>query len=234
MSGLEDDFIVGGDIFSDFNEDIEAAKVQEDERFYRYGRFYSVNMGVGLTSFTGNRGRAYDNDPPGYHLSMTYFFNFKTAFVFGLSYSKHRMIIDTKTDGFQGTNPGLISVNMLRTFWGFRYYIDTADLGTAVTYSNPYLTARMEYWYQTNKYVEEEQFGKDSGGGLGTGLGGGLEFPLELKKSYMGVEILYHSVNFFDKYTTKFKQCEDSGCDYGYDDLDGNVWTTAITYNMSW
>ena len=55
---MEDDFNVGGDIFSDFNEDLESSQVMEDERFYRYSRFFSLNLGLGVTSFTGNRGLA--------------------------------------------------------------------------------------------------------------------------------------------------------------------------------
>lgn len=235
IQGLEDDFIVGGDIFSDFNEDVDAAQVQEAERFYQYGRFYSFNFGLGLTSFTGNRGLAYNNEPPGYNLSLVYFFNFQTAFVLGLSYSKHNMYIDTETDGYKDKEPGLITVNMLRTYWGLRYYVDTSDLGTAITFSNPYFTGQMEYWYQTNKFIDEPELGRESGGGLGAGLGAGLEFPLELKKAYVNLEILYHKVNFFDKYTRKYSQDPDNpNSSYGYNDLTGDVWTTNINYTMSW
>jgi hypothetical protein len=39
----DDDLNVGGDIFTDFSEDVENAKLVEDERFYRYGRFFCFN-----------------------------------------------------------------------------------------------------------------------------------------------------------------------------------------------
>ena len=42
---IDSDLNVGGDIFSDFNEDLEASQVMEDERFYRYSRFFAVNLG---------------------------------------------------------------------------------------------------------------------------------------------------------------------------------------------
>lgn len=42
FSADDDDLNVGGDIFTDFNEDIENTKLVEDERFYRYGRFFSL------------------------------------------------------------------------------------------------------------------------------------------------------------------------------------------------
>lgn len=36
----DDDLNIGGDIFNDFNESLDEAQVVEDERFYRYGRFF--------------------------------------------------------------------------------------------------------------------------------------------------------------------------------------------------
>src|SRR6476661_628068 len=93
---IEDDLDSGGnDIFSDFNEDIESAQVLEDERFYRYGRFFSVNLGGGYTTFTGNRGVAYKDNPPTFHLSTNFFIDFQQAIQVGIEYSKHTMTLDT-------------------------------------------------------------------------------------------------------------------------------------------
>lgn len=231
---VEDELSIGGDIFSDFNEDLEAAQVAEDERFYRYGRFFSFNLGLGLTSFTGNRGRAYDNENPSYSAGIVYFFNFQTAFTLGFAYSKHHMLLDTEVLSYKSPKAGLIDISMLRTYAGFKYYIDTADLGTAITYSNPHFIARMEYWYQTVKFKEQVQYGTETGGGLGTGIGGGLEFPIELKSTYIGLEVLYHSVNFFDKFTKKYRQTKDTNSEYGYDDLTGAAITTMVSYNLTW
>ena len=75
----QDDLNVGGDIFSDFNEDLEASQVMEDERFYRYGRFFGVNLGLGLTTFTGNRGAAYRDNHPSFAFSYQYFLNFQNC-----------------------------------------------------------------------------------------------------------------------------------------------------------
>ena len=58
MDMVDDDVSVGSDIFNDFSEDLESSQVLEDERYYRYGRFFSVNLGTGVTNFTGKRGRA--------------------------------------------------------------------------------------------------------------------------------------------------------------------------------
>jgi hypothetical protein len=77
MSEIDEDLNPGSDIFTDFNEDLESAQVLEDERFYRYGRFFSVNIGGGFTTFTGKRGKAYEDNPPTFHLSTNYFLDFQ-------------------------------------------------------------------------------------------------------------------------------------------------------------
>lgn len=226
----DDDLNVGGDIFSDFNEDVESAKVAEDERFYRYGRFFAFNASLGLTTFDGNRGIAYENQPPSFGISFTFFKDFQTALALGLEFSKHSMFFGQPTGSFQDP-PGLIEVSMLRVFLGYRYYIETANLGTAITYSNPYLVGRMEYWYQTNKYIDQTELPRDIGGGLGFGLGFGLEFPIELKESYIGLEFLVHTVNFPDKNTQKFIS-KNGG--YGFDNLGGNAYSTMVSYVFNW
>lgn len=242
---LEDELNTGSDIFSDFNEDLEASQVLEDERFYRYGRFFSVNLGAGFTTFTGNRGIAYDDNNPTFHLSTNYFMDFQQAVIIGVEFSKHTMIIDTLTNQYQTKNLGAVETDFTRLFVGYKYYVDTTDLGTAITYSNPYFVGRLEYWYQTNKFIDRQEFQKQKGGGLGSGVGVGLEFPVELKKSYVSVELLYHVVNFFDKNTQDYRRIEIDNqatptvneralSTYGYEDLTGNVLSLMITYNFTW
>jgi hypothetical protein len=154
--------------FSDFNEDIESTQMAEDERFYRYGRFFTFQLGIGLTNFTGNRGIAYDNDPPTYNLGVNYFMDFQNSFGMGVEYSRHNMFVDSEVVGFpnfSGDTPvGLIDISMLRVYFSTRYYIDTADLGTAITYSNPYLVARLEYWYRAAKFRDQEEIPNESVG----------------------------------------------------------------------
>lgn len=242
FSEIEDDLNPGGDIFTDFNEDLESAQVLEDERFYRYSRFFSVNLGLGYTTFTGNRGVAYSDNPPTFHLSMNYFLDFQSSIFLGVEYSRHTMVINNEVNGYPGIEVlGAVVTAMTRTFVGYKYYIDTTDLGTAITYSNPHFLGRLEYWYQTNDFIDQDSIDKQKLGGLGSGVGFGLEFPIELKKSYIGVEFLYHVVNFEDKFTQDFRGVEDDPSTttvdettQGFEDLTGNVLTFVVTYNFTW
>jgi hypothetical protein len=232
FSSEDDDLQIGGDIFSDFNEDMEASKVLEDERFYRFGRFYSMSFSLGVTTFDGNRGAAYDNAPPSWGFGLNFFNDFKSAFGMGVELSKHTMLLEVPTRAYDPDAVGLIEVTMMRTYFSYRYYIDTANLGTAITYSNPYFTTRFEYWYLTNDFIDQSLKDKETEGGFGIGIGGGLEFPIKIRESYIGVEALYHSISFGDKFTSDFQDVD--GGSGGYDDLTGNVWTLFVSYVISW
>jgi hypothetical protein len=235
INEIEDEFTVGSDIFSDFNEDLESSQVLEDERFYRYGRFFSVNLGAGFTTFTGNRGLAYTDNNPTFHLSTNFFLDFLQVVFLGVEYSRHTMVLDTRVRGFpQLERLGAVVTDMTRVFVGYKYYIDTTDLGTAITYSNPHFIGRLEYWYQTNRYIDHPELARGKGGGLGSGVGVGLEFPVELKQSYISVEALYHVVNFYDKFTQDYRQIDEPDSTYGYNDLTGSVLSLIITYNFTW
>lgn len=233
----DDDLNIGGDIFSDFNEQLEDERMMEDERFYRFGRFFSVQFSLGLTTFDGNRGTAYDNEPPTYGFGLNYFANFQSSYGLGFEFSRHNMFFPEPTIETSPNPAGFITVNMLRVYFSYRYYIDTADLGTAITWSNPYLTTRLEYWYTTNKYEDLDNVPDDTGGGLGIGLGLGFEFPIKLRESYIGVEFLFHSVNFHDKFTQKYRPGRNADGErgkIGFQDLNGNAYSTKVSYVINW
>ncbi len=240
LNEMDDDLNIGGDIFNDYQEDVESAQILEDERFYRYGRFFSVNLGIGHTTFSGNRGAAYKDKIPSFHLSVVYFMNFTSAFNFGLEFSKHEMFIDFPTIRYPNrpstASPedilGAIDISILRPFLAYRFYFDTSNLNSIFSYSNPYFTARMEYWYQTNTFTDDSSIDTEKGGGIGAGLGFGLEFPLEIKKRYLGVEALIHPVDYYDADVTGWGPAP--GETVGFDDLKGLGYSLKLSLNLTW
>ncbi len=238
LESMDDDLSVGNDIFSDFQENVESAQILEDERFYRYGRFFSVNLGIGHTTFTGNRGTAFADKFPTFHFSLSYFLDFLSAVNFGVEFSKHQMTIDFSSKRFpNNADIGAIDVSIIRPFVAYRFYIDTSNLSSVFTYSNPYFTGRLEYWYQTNKFLDSPNAitdGQEKGGGLGGGFGLGVEFPLEFKKRYLGIEALIHPVNYFDGDVTSWRPGPTNPDPVGYDDLKGLGWSVKTTFNLTW
>ena len=229
-----DDLNLGStDIFNDFNEDYENTKVLEDENFYQYARFYNVSLSLGHTMFDGNRGSAYVNEPPTLGISLNYFINFRTSMGIGWAYSQHHFFIDQAVNGYNPDPPGAIAVRCLRFFINYRHYLDTSNLGTAITYANPYFALSMEYWYITNRFIDQSQLENEKGGGFGFGYGGGLEFPIKLRDTYLGVEFLIHSINFHDKYTQKYRALV-TGTGFGYSDMSGTGYTTKVSYIFGW
>lgn len=229
----EDELNIGGNIFSDFSQDLESGQVMEDERFYRFGRFYGLNFSFGVTSFMGNRGNAYVNYPPSLGLSVCYFMNFQVAFGIGVAFSKHGFILDGPTVvEVSDFGAGAVEVNLFRSFFFYRYYLDTFDLGTAITFSNPYFIARLEYWNLSNKFIDKPEIRKKSGGAFGASLGIGLEFPIKIKESYLGVEALYHYISLSDSNEGYFRPIE--GSNAGFDDLTGEPITVMFSYVLNW
>lgn len=222
----DDDLQIGGDIFTDFNEDLEDTQILEDERFFRFGRFFSYQLGVGLTTFTGNRGKLFQDDPPSFATAVNFFTDFNSSYGLGIAYSKHSFFLEEKTKGFP-LNPALfVDIAILRAQFNYRYYIDTADLGTAITYSNPYFSVRIEYWYMSYKFIDRPELDTQTANGFGLGLGGGLEFPIKLKESYINVEGLWHRINFKDKYTSNYQNV--------VPDLVGDALTIFTSYVFNW
>jgi len=230
---IEDDDLGATDIFTDFNEDLEATKILEEERFYRYGRYFTFDLSLGLTTHDGNRGKLYENDGPSFGISVHFFKDFHRAFGLGFETSKHHFFVDQTVFGSKDNNIGLVEVSIFRVFLGYRHYIDTSNLGTALTYSNPFFSTRLEYWYLQNKFVDQASLANSSGGGLGLGIGFGLEFPIQVKETYFAVEFLYHTVDYPDKYTQDYRE-DGKGGSALVDDLTGNTWTSTFSYVMSW
>lgn len=220
-------FQLGGDIFSDFNEEVEATRIMKDERYYQYSRFFNFEISLGFTSFDGNRGSAYDNNNPSFGGSVHYFMESNLTMGIGIAFSKHAMLIEKPTRGYpQEGGVGLINVDLMRGFFTLRYYIDTTNLGTAITFSNPYLVGRAEYWYESNKFIDQPNIDKETGGGIGFSLGFGLEFPIEIKEYYLGIEFLAHNVSFPDKYTQKLEPL--------YPNLNGYGYSLMFSFTQTW
>ena len=234
MMDMDNDLNVGKDIFTDFSEELEDAEIQEDQRFWHYGRFFSVYSGLGITTFDGNRGKLYINDPPGFNFSIYYFQHFRSSYGIGLQHTQHHFIIDEPVFAYLADPLGLVEVEMLRTFFGHKHYIDTTNLATSITYANPYLIGRVEYWYVTNRFRKQGHLEDNKGKALGISAGFGLEFPIKLRESYINLEFLGHSVNFHDKYTQDYAPTETNPDGYGYADLSGNVYSTYINYVINW
>lgn len=182
--------------FGEFNDEEEA----EDTKFFQYGRFFGVSLGLGYEGTTGNRGSLYTGGLPAFEVRVHYWFDFNFALTLGI-YSARHQYVGAKDDGANTTPVGdpnqKNEFNLFKYGAELRYYFDTKDSTAAVTFAGPFLQMGLgNYTKSETNLTSPGDIARDSA--LGLSFGGGLEFPLKPRKSYLNLETKFHSVSFND------------------------------------
>ncbi len=176
--------------FGEFNDQDEA----EDTKFFQYGRFFGVSLGLGYEGALGNRGALYTGGVPAFQLRVHYWFDFNFALTLGIFSVKHSYTGST-TGGGGGTNTQKNDVNIFALGSELRYYFDTKDSTAPVTFAGPFLMVGVgSYSKSENDVLAPGEPTKDSA--LGLSFGAGLEFPLKPRKCYLNLEGTFHAVSF--------------------------------------
>lgn len=178
--------------FGEFNDEEEA----EDTRFFQYGRFFGVSLGLGYEGATGNKGSLFTGGIPAFEARVHYWFDFNFALTLGIYSAKHQYT-GLKNTTSNDTTRSKHDVNIFRFGAELRYYFDTRDATAPVTFAGPFLIIGV------GSYAKSENSLEDAGvvfkdNALGLSLGAGLEFPLKPRKSYLNLETKFHSVSFND------------------------------------
>ncbi len=177
--------------FGEFNDEEEA----EDTRFFQYGRFFGVSLGLGYEGALGNRGALYTGGIPAFELRVHYWFDFNFAMTLGIYSAKHQYTGSVQDSGEDNSTKH--DFNLFKFGAELRYYFDTRDATAPVTFAGPFLTVGVgSYAKSENAVTAPDSIQKDSA--LGLSFGGGLEFPLRPRKSYLNLETKFHSVSFND------------------------------------
>jgi hypothetical protein len=176
--------------FGEFNDEEEA----EDTKFFQYGRFFGVSLGLGYEGAMGNRGALFTGGLPAFALRVHYWFDFNFALTLGLYSAKHT---------YTGQKPDDTDPNTKHdwSIFGYgaelRYYFDTKDATAPITFAGPFLqVGAYNFTKSENDVSQPDDVGKDSA--LGLTFGGGLEFPLKPRKTYLNLETKFTSVSFKD------------------------------------
>ena len=174
--------------YGDFNMNEEE---NQDALYFQYGRFFGISLGLGYETATGNRGKLYDPAIPRFDIRIHYWFDFNFAMDLGVFFANHSFTYD--------------QVAYQTKFIGYgmhlKYYFDTKDSSAAITFANPFIEAGVGAWS-----MSQTKFGNltpDTDSTLSVDFGGGLEFPIVQKKTYMILEALYHTQSFADSNDTE-------------------------------
>ena len=199
--------------YGEFNEEEDEA---EAALFFRFGRFFGVSLGVGISSATGNRGLLWQGGFPLISVKMHYWFNFNFAIDLELANASHFFI---------DTDSSTVDVTLLMLSSHLKYYINTSDLTAAVTFASPYLVFGGGAFTKTE--FSPTSGNEDIDSKFGVTLGAGLEFVASPKEVYIAIEGVVSFVNFEDRNTTDF-----SG--QGVSDLGGAFARVSANVMFTW
>ncbi|MBX2986411.1 MAG: outer membrane beta-barrel protein [Bdellovibrionaceae bacterium] len=180
------------DPFSDYSEFDEASDEEADINFFRNGRFFTVGLYGGMRQFTGNFAKQYK---PGaaYGVTMTYFFDLRTAFAMSFLTGDHKVDFTT----LQGTKHYTGNVSITSINFDFKYYFNTQNVTRGLADLNPYGLLGFSQNYRTYSLDNLGSLSRDQT--MGVDLGAGLEIPLMRRRGFLGVQGSYHLVNFADE-----------------------------------
>ena len=175
--------------YADFNMNEEE---NEDTLYFQYGRYFGVSLGLGYQTATGNRGKHYQAALPRVDARIQYWFGFHFAGDLGIFFANHSF-----SDGSLNTDVKLIG-------YGFhlKYYFDVKDSAAPISFANPFFMAGVGAMSKSQTTATSTEADSDST--MSVDFGGGFEFPVVYKKTYLSLEALYHTQSFIDTRETKY------------------------------
>lgn len=216
----EDDFT--GSPYTNYGEfNNQEAEEEADEQYFQYGRFFGLSLGLGYEAVTGNRGALWQGGFPLIEFKLHYWFDFHFALTIDVYSANHF---------FQDNNPqiGHTDVNLVHLGLELKYYFDTKDLSSTISFANPYVIAGVGPYTKTETSVLVGAADTDTA--IGADAGAGIEFAVAPKKVYFEFEGRIHIVQFKDTYTTRFQPASEGGLD----NLTGQFLTITGNILFTW
>ena len=202
--------------YGEFNEDSDE---EADQKFFQYGRFFGVSVGLGLESVDGGRGLLWQGGFPMVEVKVHYWFDFNFALDLGFFSASH---------SFEGTSrEGHVDVNMIHLGVDLKYYFDTKNLSAPISFANPYLLAGGGPFTKTSNFGNGGVADQDSA--VAFNFGAGLEFAIKPRKAYFELEGKMYFVKFKDSGSTAYKDAP-----RGIPDLGGNFYTLTAAVLFTW
>ena len=203
--------------YGDFNDDEAEAN---DLRFYQYGRLFGIQLGVGNSGATGNRGKLWSGGFPMLSVKTVYWFNFNMALDLDLSSLSH--VYNVPERG------GTTDVQLIQLGVNLRYSFDTRDAAAQVAFANPFVQVGIASYGLTQTTADTGTSDRDSA--FGVSAGAGLEFALVPRTSYFLIDGRVHMVRFADTYTSNFNVAGAGNLN----DLTGLLYTVGAHLLFTW
>jgi hypothetical protein len=205
--------------YGEFNEDAEEAL---DTLFFQHGRFFGVGLASGVSGVTGNRGLLWQGGFPLIDFRLHYWFDFNFAMDFGFMSASHFYEFNRSAN-----QSDLVNVNLINVGVNVKYYIDTKNLSSAISFANPFVSLGFGILYKTENSQSLGAAGSDPDSAFNLAAGVGLEFPIKYRKIYFALEAKLKNANFNDTFSTAFQNS-------GIQDLQGYFYTLTGSFIFTW
>lgn len=197
--------------YGEFNEESDEAA---ETKFFQYGRFFGVSLGVGYHNATGNRALLWQGGFPVFDFKVHYWFDFNLALDLAMHTANQYYVVNSSNT----------EVNMLRFGLDLKYYFDTKNLSAPVSFANPYVLLGAGSFTKTETTSTGDSTPDSS---FGISFGAGLEFVVSPRKTFFAIEGKFHSVTFKDTHLATYRS-------QGIPDLTGLFYTLTGNFLFTW
>ena len=213
----EEDF--QGTPYTEYADFVDQKEEDEMMEFYQFGRLFGVNLGLGYSGATGNRGGFWQGGFPLIDIEVLAWMDFNFAVALGWS---------TVTHNYESVNEsfGKATVNLQRLGLDLRYYVDVRNVTSTIAFANPYIAVGVGNYTKSEKYIGGAG-GTDQDSSFGFNAGAGFEFTITPRKSYFGILAKVHPVTFKDTYDDRFAVD-------GRKDMSGLFYTVVANFLFTW
>jgi opacity protein-like surface antigen len=205
--------------YGSFNEDKDE---EEETKFFQYGRFFGVSLGLGMEFVDGDRGALYDGGFPTFDAKLHYWFDFNWAMDMDFYLAEHYFVGATSTP-----LSGRYNVSIMHLGLDFKYYFDTKNASSIISFANPYIVIGAGTYTKSTTAAQGQTTGSDTDTQVGFNGGAGVEFALKPRKVYFTLEGKIHIISFNDSGTQDFVS-------QGIPDLHGNFYTAIGSLLFTW
>lgn len=210
--GVEEDY--SDTPYTEYGEFNEEADEAAETKFFQYGRFFGVSVGLGYSGVTGNRALLWQGGFPLIDIKVHYWFDFNMAMDLGFNFSTH---------SYETTVPSSDHFDVGMNWVGadIKYYFDTKNVAAPIAFANPFILLGVGSFSKSETSANTGSINNDSAFGLT--VGGALEFVISPRKSYFQLEGKVNLVTFKDTSTSIYTSA-------GIEDLSGPFY--SITGNF--
>lgn len=202
--------------FTEYGEFNETNEEEADAKFFQFGRFFGVSIGMGFQFIDGNRGSLWQGGFPVVDFKIHYWFDFNVGL--DLGFYTASQFYNTTVQG-----KGHVNVNWLRVGLDIKYYFPTKNLSAAISFANPYILLGVGSFSKTENSNATQI--PDTDASLGISGGAGFEFVVSPKKTYFELEFKANLVTFRDTFTTLYPNLAN---------LTGNFYTITGSLLFTW